>query len=178
MALFLAVSVPGQDPGTSKQAKKEASRKIKEEREAQIARQFTETGKMLSSRRFVLEANYLINKMGERKPVTPVLNFIAVDSIFSVIQVGTIQGIGSNGAGGITGEGRITNWKFSQDEKRKYFDIFLSVNSTVGIYDIALSVDYSAYGSASLSGLRSGTIQFNGNIVPIDSSRVYKGQIY
>ncbi|MCX6244829.1 MAG: DUF4251 domain-containing protein [Bacteroidetes bacterium] len=176
--LFIAGGIVGQESSSTKDSKKEASKKKKAEREARMVQQFNETGRLITCRRFVLEANYLVNTMGQRKPVTPVLNFIAVDSAFSLIQVGSNHGIGMNGAGGITAKGKVTNWKLGINEKARNYDVFMTIDSNMGFYDITMSVDYSGYASASMAGLRSGTLQFDGNLVPKDSTRVFKGWTY
>jgi hypothetical protein len=176
--LFIAGVIPGQESSGTKDSRKEASKKKKAEREARMTQQFNETGRLITSRRFVLEANYLVNPMGERRSVTPVLNFIAIDSSYSYIQVGSNQGVGVNGAGGITAKGKVTNWKLGINEKARNYDVYLTISSNMGFYDISMSIDYSGYASASMTGLRSGKLQFDGNLIPIDSTRVFRGWTY
>jgi hypothetical protein len=178
LSLFLVGIVSGQEPVSGKADKKEAAVKKKEEREAAMTRQYAATGKLIDGRHFVLEADYMRNSAVERKSVTSALNFIVVDSVSTVIQVGSIQAVGTNGVGGITGSGRITSWKAGKNEKGKTFTVYMTLSTNIGIYDVSMNVDYSGYSSASLSGLRSGTLQLEGNLVPEDSSRVFKGRLY
>ena len=54
----------------------------------------------------------------------------------------------------------------------------MTVGTDLGFFDINMSVDYSGYATAELTGLRAGRLQFNGDIVPKDSTRYFKGQKY
>lgn len=143
-----------------------------------MERQFLDTWQLLNGKRFVLEAQYLSGKMGDRKPVVPVLNFISVDSANAVIQVGSPQLVGYNGVGGITGEGKVTQWKLMKNEKRKNFTVFLTINSNIGIFNIQMSIDYSGYASASMTGLTSFMLTFDGMLVSREESVIFKGQSY
>ena len=130
---------------------------------------------MLEGKDFVLEADYLANKIGDRVPVTSSLNFISVDSSVSVLQIGRNTGIGFNGVGGVTAEGKITRYKLQTDTKRKSFYLSYSVTTAIGSYDINMSVGADGYASATLSGTTSGQLTYTGYLVPVENSSVYKG---
>jgi hypothetical protein len=130
---------------------------------------------MIENRNFVLEANYLGNQRGNRIVVNSTFNFIRVDSIKAVIQVGSDTRLGYNGVGGITTEGEITGWKLDKNFKKKSFYLSMSVITNLGIYDIRMDVDASGNATAYLSGLQRGQLIYEGNLVPIEESRVYKG---
>jgi hypothetical protein len=157
-----------------KQLAKE-DRKAKKEAEDTKKREATEL--MLNAHKFVLEANYISNGKGQRTPVSSNINFIAVDSLKAVIQLGTTQGIGYNGLGGITVDGRITKYELSviQGKKSKSYNLMLNVMTSIGIYDISLMVSELGSANATIRGNTSGQLQYSGNLVPIGISRVYKG---
>ena len=138
--------------------------------------QFDSTGKLIKSRKFVLEAEYLRNDMNTPQRINSQLNFIAVDSFNAVLQVGTIQRFGSNGVGGVTAHGKISNWKVEKNEKSKSYDLFMTIVASTGVYDVNISVDYTGRASATLTRLTAGKLTFEGPIVPIKESSVFKGQ--
>jgi len=176
MSLLIVNGLIGQDIKSAKESRKEVSRKKKEERIAKIENEYKLTKKLLNSRKFVLEAQHLSNNRGGQIPVSANLNFISIDSIHAIIQVGSPERVGSNGVGGVTVEGRISNWKFAKDDKRKIFNLFMTVQSNFGIYDITMRVDNSGNADASLTGLRAGRLTFTGDIVAREDSFIFKGQ--
>src|SRR6056297_1996752 len=92
------------------QNNKETREEKKKEKVEKYERLFQNTKNILESKEFVLEAHYLGNKYGQRIPVSSTINFIMVDSSEAVLQIGNTTGVGYNGLGGITTDGRITAW--------------------------------------------------------------------
>lgn len=134
------------------------------------------TENMIDSMDFVLEAYYLSNRYGQRVPVSSNINFIKVDSMNTVIQTGREASVGSNGVGGVTAEGNITKWKVDKDPKHKTFFVNMDVMTSVGMYSVALNVSSSGRATARLTGLWPGELNWEGQIVPIEHSRTYKGR--
>ncbi|HTX89073.1 MAG TPA: DUF4251 domain-containing protein [Bacteroidales bacterium] len=181
LSLVLLLSCPGmnaQDQTSAKESRKEASQRKKAEKEAKIDSLYRLTGKLLETRRIVLEATTLSGRMGRPVHVSSILNFVAIDSDNVVLQVGSVQAIGYNGVGGITAQGRANGWRISPSDKQKMYDLFLTANTNKGVYDIHISIDYSGYATATLTGYSAGQINFTGNLVPVKNSGVYKGQSY
>lgn len=174
-ALFLAIGIPAQEIKTDTLSKKEARALKKQLKEAELIEQFDSLAELLNSRQFVLEANFLDNLKGRRAYVVSNLNFIKVDTTYSVIQIGSNRGIGYNGVGGVTAEGNISRWKLSSDEKKKSFYLEMSVVTNIGIYDVFMDIFVDGEASAVISGLRPGRLQYDGRIVPLDESAVYQG---
>ncbi len=168
MGLFLlgALAVPMNVFG---QKDKKASR------DSTLTAKFEYTKQMLQNKDFVLEADYLANRMGERMPVSSTLNFISVDSTNAVLQIGRNTGIGYNGVGGVTAQGNVTRYKLQTDNKRKSFYLSFSVTTPIGSYDINMSVGADGYANATLTGISSGQLIYTGYLVPIENSSVYKG---
>lgn len=147
----------------------------KEAKKVKIQEDYMRTGHLLDSMRFVLEANYLNNQRGNRVFVPSTLNFIKIDSTKAIIQIGSNTGMGYNGVGGVTAEGSISRWKLVRNEKHKSFDISFNVMTNIGSYDIFMSVSASGNASATLSGITYGRLEYEGYVVPLKKSRIFKG---
>ena len=80
-----------------KETKEEASQRKKEEKKAKIESQYKLTDSLLKGKKFVLEAQFLKYSNGDRVNVVSTLNFISIDSLSAVIQVGLMQRVGYNG---------------------------------------------------------------------------------
>lgn len=162
----------------SKKELKQIAKAEKKAKQDSISKQKAElTELMLNMHRFVLEADYVGNGKGQRQPVNSTLNFIAVDSLKAVIQLSTFYGSGHNGVGGITVDGSVTKYelKVIEGKRGKSYSLMLNVMTSVGIYDITLLISESGYTDATIRSLYSGQLTYNGNLVPIGISRVYKG---
>jgi hypothetical protein len=147
----------------------------KEKRKAELEKHFELTKQMIDNKSFVLESDFLQDRYGNRVPVMSDINFVAVDSTEAIIQIGSNWRIGPNGVGGITAKGQITDWKLSENEKNKTFTLRMNVMTPIGIYDLFFSISPSGKGTALLTGLRSGSLTFDGNLVPWADSSIYVG---
>ena len=98
----------------AKEKKKEAK-----EKEAEATAALVDS--LVYNRRFIIRADYLSNNRGSRIPVQQNINFIMVDSAEAVIQVGNNVGLGYNGVGGITTEGRITTYALTVSKKQTLY---------------------------------------------------------
>lgn len=147
----------------------------KEIRKAQIEKEFQATKQMLENRDFVLESYALQNRWGFQRQVSSNLNFVAVDSTEAIIQVGSNSRIGPNGVGGVTARGPITKWKLYQNPKSKSFNLQMTVMTKIGFYDLNFNISADGNADALLTGLTSGQLTFQGNMVPWQDSSVYVG---
>lgn len=171
LSFFLvSVSANAQDEKLSKKEKRKLERKNERERT------YERTGHLLDSMKFVLEADYLDNQRGNRVIVSNSLNFIKVDESNAVLQIGRNTGLGSNGVGGTTAEGRISRYEVIKNEKKKTYDVRMNVNTNIGHYDIFMIVGSDGSARATLSGIYPGKLVWDGDIVAIDDSRIYKGR--
>jgi hypothetical protein len=158
------------------QGEEESSSVIKKEkRKAEADKEYRLTKQMLDNKDFVLESDFLQDRYGNRVFVNSTINFVAVDSVIAVIQIGSDRRLGPNGVGGVTAKGRISRWELKED-KRHNFTLSMNVMTAIGIYDLHLSVSPSGRATARLTGLRSGNLTFDGDLVPIEESNVYEGQ--
>lgn len=168
-ALFLTNVVSAQEntPQT------EGSKKDKKaEKEATKMKQFEEIYAMLNEKRYVLEADYLVGDNLQKVSVSAVLNFIMVDSNMAVIQVGQNVGVGSNGVGGQTAKGNITSYQVDKNEKKKSFNVRMSINTTIGFFSVSMFIPAGSNTTATVTPIR---LDMLGKLVPMDKSIVHEG---
>jgi hypothetical protein len=148
----------------------------KEKRNAELEKEFQLTKSMLENKDFVLETNFLQDRHGNRIPVNSTINFVSVDSTEAIIQIGSNFRIGPNGVGGVTAKGNINKWELTEDQKHKAFTLRMNVMTTIGIYDLFINITASGRGTATLTGMSSGRLTFDGDLVPWEKSSVFIGQ--
>jgi hypothetical protein len=157
-----------QEAQLSKQEKKAIKK-------AQAELNFHILDSLVSSRNFVLEADYLRNKYGMNIPVLTSLNFIKVAGENGVLQTGSDAGVGYNGVGGVTAEGKIGTWKIDRDPKHFTITLRFSIVTNVGNYDVLMTVNSSNNASATITGLTPGNLTWDGHLETLDNSGVFKG---
>ena len=180
--LFMGWMTPSfaQEGKASKEERKEQKLYEKEKRKEEQAKkkelQVEMTKQMVELQRFVLEADQLSDKYGQRAQVNPNINFILIDSLQGTIQLGSAYNLGYNGVGGTTVDGRITKYLVNKTGRKKdAYSIQLMFMSTLGTYDINLLVGSEGNASATIRGNWSGQLNYHGKLVPLGVSRVYKG---
>jgi hypothetical protein len=160
---------------TKKLTKKERREVQEKERENNLQK----TLNLVNQLNFVLKTDYLIDKQGSQVTVDSKINFILIDTTNAVIQIGSGYDIGDNGVGGITAEGKMTDWKIKVNNRQK--SIYLSFNLSTLKYrfNVVILIDSDGKSKAYLSSMKKGTsISFIGNIVPLRGSGIYKGSAY
>ncbi|MCF8226797.1 MAG: DUF4251 domain-containing protein [Bacteroidales bacterium] len=173
----ISISAIAQD--TSKMSKREQRKLLREERRLEAAEAREQQAKlvalMMKTNAFVLEANMLFDKYGQSTPVSPSINFILVDSLYGVIQVGSPMYLGQNGVGGVTVEGSVSNYEMSKNEKKGTYQVNYLLRSPVGSYDVSMNVSPSGHADARVNGNFSGQLRYSGRLVPPAETRVYQG---
>jgi hypothetical protein len=131
---------------------------------------------LVETQQFVLEADWLSDKYGNRIPVTSTINFVMVDSTEGVMQLGNAFAVGYNGLGGSTVEGRISDYKVKTIGKKKNaYNIYMNFQSTLGNFNINLMVGGDGSADANIRSNWPGQLNYHGDIVPLGQARVYKG---
>jgi hypothetical protein len=171
------LTLPAFTQELSKKEQKQLEKELKKEKKAEEAAQKAKIVEvMVHYQRFVLEANTLRDKRGSSIQVSSNLNFIASDSISGVIQVGSNSYIGSNGVGGVTVSGSISEYKYSIHEKSGSYNVSYYLRTPVGSYDVRLSVYSDGRADADVSSTTWGDkLRYSGYLVPPALSKVYKG---
>jgi hypothetical protein len=176
LAILLAIPMFSQEPEISKKEQRKVQKELKKEKQAEeAANKAALVELMVEYRRFVLEADRLRDKRGVTANVASNLNFVASDSITGVIQIGSYQYVGSNGVGGITVEGSISNYEYSKNEKNGTWMVSYNVRSSTGTYDVRMTVFPDGRAEATVSSNWPGRVNYLGYLVPPASSRVWKG---
>ena len=177
IGLAVLIALPTFAQELSKKEQRKLEKELKKEREAEEAAYKAElVTAMVEYQRFVLEANTLRDKRGNSVPVTSNINFVSADSLTGVIQVGSNLYVGRNGVGGITIEGKVSEYKYSKHEKSGSFNISYIVRSPVGSYDVQITAYPDSRADATVRSTTWGDqLRYSGFLVPISLSRVYKG---
>jgi len=155
---------------------KEMRKERKEERKAALLSNFSALDTVLNAKRFVLEADFLINTYGERVHVPSTINFIRVDSTKAVLQTGSNVRFGYNGVGGVTAEGSIGGWKLDKNFKNLSYTLRFNVTTQIGSYDVLMTVSSDNRCLATITGLSAGRLTWDGYLVAPYNSRIFKGQ--
>jgi len=177
LTFALAISAYGQDEQLSKKELKKFQKEQKRaEQQAQMELAMMITEQMITTQKFVLEADYLSDKTGNRVPVQAMINFVLCDSTEGTIQLGSAEGAGYNGVGGATIDGRIDRYKFAKiGKKQDSFSVSFGFNSSMGLYDITLMVNAPGDADITIRGNFGGNLNYHGKLVPLSQSRIYKG---
>jgi hypothetical protein len=160
----------------------ETTRKLtREQKNEQKRLDAEETAKvvdwMVKNKKFVLEAYAVSNQYGERYEVNSRINFIAIDSNKITIQLASMSGMGGyNGLGGITADGRITDFKINKvGKKSSGYSIQVLAMTTIGSYDIFFNVSTNSNAVATIGGSWGGKLNYHGFLIPLSKSKIYKG---
>ncbi len=149
---------------------------LKEVRKAQMAANFNILDSLLNAKSFVLEADFLQNKYGDRIQVVPLLNFIKVDQSNGILQTGSNSSVGYNDVGGVTAEGSIGSWKLYKDAKKLTCRLQFSLLTNIGNYDVSMFVTADNNATATITGLGPGELTWQGHLQTINNSGVFKGR--
>jgi hypothetical protein len=175
--LFLTIVFSCISYSSNAQNIKLSKQEMREAKKAELFANYNALGTVLESKRFVLQADFLQNQYGERIDVTSILNFIKVDSLNGVLQTGfNSSNPGFNGVGGVTAEGRISQWKLVKNPKNMSYFLRFGMVTNIGVFDISMSVSADNSAHATLRGLTPGKLDFEGNLVIIENAGIFKGQ--
>lgn len=174
-SLFLAIGLFLISFSSNSQDNKLSRQEQKEARRDKQYFNFQVLDTILKNKSFVLEADFLENEFGNRRPVLSDLNFIKVDSSDVVLQTGSNYNMGYNGVGGATAEGNISNMKIVKNLKNLTFYLQFSVLTNIGIYYVSMTINSDCVARATITGLTRGKLVYDGRIKTIESSGFYKG---
>jgi hypothetical protein len=166
---WISPSVYAQGSKLTKEEKKDA-------RKAMMNANFYILDSLFQARSFVLEADFLMNKYGQRVFVVSTLNFIKVDKSQGTLQTGSDFSSGYNGVGGVTAEGSVGSWEIHKDFKKLTYRVKFNLMTNLGIYDVSMNVSSDNYATATIRGLGPGSLTWQGHIATVGNSRVFKGQ--
>ncbi len=171
--LFLGLGVMAQeskaDRKAEKKARKEAKRQEAKENTARLIG-------IVESRQFVLQATTLYDRYGNSLVLNSNLNFVGFDGEYSTIQLSFAGLVGWNGVGGVTIDGRITK----MEVRTKAEDIGFTINAAVqnkggGLTTMLFRVNADGNARVDMNGNFGEKLSFQGFIVPLNESTIYKG---
>ncbi len=132
----------------------------------------------LNDRKFILEAEKIYFKSGDFTYVTANTNFISMHEDKATIQMAfNSPPVGSNGIGGITLDGRVSNIKMDTDKKGVVtFSMMvqgtgISANVLIKLYKGDNRCD-----ATITPNFNSNKISFSGNLYKEEDSNVFKGR--
>jgi hypothetical protein len=157
------------------QERKLTRQEMKEVRKAQLEANYWILDSLLNSKSFVLVADYLQNRYGDRVIVSPTLNFIKINKESGILQTGSNWSMGYNGVGGVTAEGSIGKWTVFKDPKRMSYNLQFSLLTNLGHYAVAMTVSANGSARATINGLGRDRLTWEGHLETIGNSRVFKG---
>ncbi len=177
IVVVAVLALPSFSQELSKKERKQMEKELKKEQQAEEAARMAEmVDMMVTHQRFVLEADRLTDKRGNTVNVISTINFVAADSIHGVVQIGSNSYVGSNGVGGVTVEGPITDYNYKKNKKNGTYSINYTLGTRVGTYDIQMSVFRNGRADATVTSMVwSGKIRYSGYLFPPGMSKVYKG---
>jgi hypothetical protein len=179
LAASMLIPAFAQAQELSKKEQKALQKQLKKEQEAEEAeKNMHMVGLLVEHRKFVLEADRLQDSRGNTVNVSSMINFVACDSLNGVVQIGSDLYIGGNGVGGVTVEGPIGNYKSTYNEKNGTYSISYNIRSTIGAYDVRISVFGEGRAEATVTSNWPGRLTYSGYLVPPGVSKVYKGTSY
>lgn len=126
---------------------------------------------------FVLEADYVTFKNGNRVPVNSGTNFISVNGDKAIVQISpSTYYAGPNGVGGVTVKGRINDLKTTVDKKDRMTlsmsvtGIGINAQVEIYIYPGSNSVTATVY-----PNFNSNSVSFHGTLVPYANASIFEG---
>jgi hypothetical protein len=167
--LLISMNINSQDNQLSPKERKEV-------RKAQMKANFIILDSLLNAKSFVLEADFLADKYGERVAVVPNVNFVKVDQSNGILQTGSDFRVGYNGVGGVTAEGTLSGWKVTKNLKSLSYNLRFSLLTNIGIYDIFMTVTSDNHAEATITGLGPGRLTWEGHLETVNNSGVFKGR--
>jgi len=159
-------------------AEKKAAKKAK--KEAKLKREIANADTLVAimeSKQFVLEAHTLYDKKGQNYVLSPNINFVAFDGDNSTIQLAFQNLVGWNGVGGITLDGKVTLLEVDRKPGETSFNVNARVKNKGGggMTMMFFRVSSEGFARVEMNGSFGERISFQGRIVPLSESSVYKG---
>ena len=163
----------------AQEGEKELTREQKKALQEQLdSLLFCEAEQAINDKMFTLEADRVVFKYGQTAYVSSNTNFVSVNGEEAVVQVAfNIPVSGPNGIGGVTVEGRVTDYKVNKDKKNN-----IRVSMNVMGTGISARVDISLPNGGNKASVditpnfNSNRLSLSGTLLPIGRSNVYKGR--
>ena len=163
--------------GQETKEERKAARKARKEEQKRIALENSQQLQaIIETKMFVLEAHTLFDKRGTSYNLNSTTNFVGFDGENSTIQLAFDQLIGWNGLGGLTVDGKIRTMEIKGKENQPQFTVNAAVqNRGGGLVTMLFRVSSDGNARVDMSGSFGEKVSFQGRIVSLVNSSVYKG---
>ncbi len=170
MMAFLCVS-------TGIMAQEKSDRKArKEAKKAEYIDNLETFSDWVDSREFVILTNSMTGRNGSIYNLHPTVNFIEVDGNRILIQTANPSGIGLNGLGGVTTQGRISQIRVFENENDEPISMLIHFTTpALGTANMTVHVNGDGNATAFLRGNWGRQVTFRGEFSQTDSAVTYKG---
>lgn len=174
---FLTVSAQEPDNKLSRKERRAIEKEKKEAEQEKFEERQSAIVKMaIDSAHWVLEADMLFDRYGQSVNVSSTLNFVGVTGEYATVQLGSESGIGYNGVGGVTVDGKVSKYEVTYNEKKGTYFVLLMVNSALGTFDIRMNCNNTGeMVDATIKGNSPRSVRYQGRLLPPIMSSVYKG---
>jgi hypothetical protein len=174
--VVLTANAQVESPVNSETTRKLTREQRIEQRKAETEAMAKMVDWMVANRKFVLEAEYLSNNPANLTVVSSKMNFIIVDSSSITIQLASNTATGGlNGMGGMTTEGNISKYIINKAGKKyPYYNVQIMTMTHIASYDIFFNIYPDGHAKATIGGLSGVKLVYEGNLVPVNLSKVYK----
>ena len=160
----------------------EGKQKLTKEQRKELRKQKTLENKqkiidLLNSQQWIIEANTVYDRYNQSYQLNPTINFVGVDNKDAALQLGFDGVVGWNGVGGVTIDGTVTSYKVNEGKGNSSPSVSLRFSGRgTGSANIHVTVNSSGNATARVNGDFGSRITFQGQLVPVSESVVYKGQ--
>lgn len=188
LSLFISIEISAQEVNsdiTLSKAELRAQRRLEKKKEREVKKELAKQMELithnlavngLDSSRFVLEATQVYDRYGNTANVNSNINFVKIANDRAVFQLGFDGLVGLNGVGGITMEGKISNYAVEKLENGRV-NVSFNVQGPIMMASMSFSMD--GEGNFANVRVRAQTenieLNFRGQIQPLDNSNVYEG---
>lgn len=153
----------------TRQEKKELKQQKKEETRKEVE-------KLVLSKQFVLQADYVRNRMGQTIPVNNSINFVAVDSSRALFQFGAFSASGANGLGGFTVQGKVSDLEIKPHKRNGSYFVNFKLKDKGGSFDVFMHVSTSGRADARVYAYTGARMSYDGFITSFKDTDIIKGR--
>ena len=174
LGLLMVLGISAQTVDSNKKLSRAERKEIKAQERADNKERILAA---IKDHQFVIEAYTLEDRYGRFLQVSPVTNFILVDSLEATIQIALPNRIGGpNGLGGITDEGRIRNIRFPKKMPKYGVSFEMDVvGPAFGSSRVYVDVNDDGLASMRFSGVFGARFTMRGNFELLEDARVFTG---
>lgn len=150
----------------------------KQQRAQEIAENYDATLELVETKRLILEANEITNRMNRRAFVNPATNFLIIKDSIAIIQLSKNDTPGFNGLGGCTLEGNLMSYEIKSDESKKQ-PIYIKgriFGTALGTFDFILDMHPQRGSQVRLTSQFGHRFSMLGQVFGIDESLHHVGR--